>query len=417
MGIARVSAGAVLGNKRRELEQYLLRKGHVWQRDPRMPVPWSAFECVCLCWAYLDGLDDPEGWIPNIDDIELHATWTGAPGLLVEALTATRWIEKHGRRWKWHDYETWNSKAITARRNGRSGGRPKSPGGPPEKADDNPNPGPGEYPDAPPTKTNGETQGETQREPTTEPNTEPTAQPNSEPKPKQSGSGSGSEGMEKCCVSACAGARATPGTHTGRSAPPEPDPEPAPAAPSTSRKPFAGVPPDERDAFAAWLAAGLHAAAGGREDMAATTASELVARVEGDRGFLTRHARAHVPERFANLPRWADAAVRAWVEERDAARLAASQAANARRMVEVAEQDRLRAEFDASGYLDAAAWRADRKAGQLRTGPAAARRRWEFGRGAFDDEAHTPRAREGSGAIGDEPPPSTPTDRKKSRAA
>lgn len=395
MGIARVSAGAILGNKRRELEQYILRKGHVWQRDPRLPVPWSAFECVSLYWAYLDGLDDPEGWIPNLDDLELHATWTGTPGLLVEALTATRWIERHGKRWKWHDYETWNSKAITARRNGRAGGRPKGHGSQPPRGPDDTESEPGGDPDNNQAATHDETQSETQ----SRTHNKPTLHPTTEPKSKQSGSGSGSEGMEKCCVSAGAGARATPGTHTCRSAPPDPDPDPDPDSERhpasdgprrTPRPPFAGVPPDARDAFAAWLAAGLHAAAGGREDMAATVAVELVARVEGDMGFLTRYARANTPERFANLPRWADLAAKAWVEQRDAERLAASQAANARRLAEVAEQDRLRAEFETSGYTDAAAWRVDRKAGHLRTGEAAARRRWDITRGVHDVE-ETPR--------------------------
>lgn len=55
----------------------------------------------------------------------------------------------------------------------------------------------------------------------------------------------------------------------------------------------------------------------------------------------------------------------------------------------VAEQDRLRAEFAASGYTDAAAWRVDRKAGHLRTGEAAARRRWDITRGAYDVEETT----------------------------
>lgn len=196
MGIARVSAGAVLGNKRRELEQYILRQGHVWQRDPRMPVPWSAFECVTLYWAYLDGLDDPEGWIPSLEDIELHATWTGKPGLLVEALIATRWIEKHGKSWKWHDYESWNGRAITARRNGQSGGRPREPGSrrsvngvyaPPGHPSPEPNRNPTE------TQTGTQTGTETGTQAETKAGTQTETQP--KPKPKQSGSGSGSEGL------------------------------------------------------------------------------------------------------------------------------------------------------------------------------------------------------------------------------
>lgn len=51
-----------------------------------------------------------------------------------------------------------------------------------------------------------------------------------------------------------------------------------------------------------------------------------------------------------------------------------------------AEAERLRAEFEASGYVDRNAWNADRRAGQLRTGPAAAGRRWSLERKAYDVE-------------------------------
>lgn len=43
------------------------------------------------------------------------------------------------------------------------------------------------------------------------------------------------------------------------------------------------------------------------------------------------------------------------------------------------EAERIRAEFEASGYVDRNAWNADRRAGQIRTGPAAATRRFDVG--------------------------------------
>lgn len=57
--------------------------------------------------------------------------------------------------------------------------------------------------------------------------------------------------------------------------------------------------------------------------------------------------------------------------------------------VHAAEADRLKAEFAASGYLDRNAWNADRRAGQVRTGEAAARRRWSLERKAHDQDQPT----------------------------
>ncbi len=46
---------------------------------------------------------------------------------------------------------------------------------------------------------------------------------------------------------------------------------------------------------------------------------------------------------------------------------------------QAADAERIRAEFAASGYVDRNAWNADRRAGQIRTGPAAATRRFDVG--------------------------------------
>lgn len=68
--------------------------------------------------------------------------------------------------------------------------------------------------------------------------------------------------------------------------------------------------------------------------------------------------------------------------------------AQAARRAEQVERAKQQAEFDASGYRSRTAWQADRQAGNLRKGDAAARRCFTPGRGAHDAPAPSPVAEE-----------------------
>ena len=312
-------------------------------------------------WCFA-GEHRPDGVFKSADEVEVAVEWPKRQrGRLVAALIATGWLEADGvTLHDWHDEQPWianrPARVAAARANGAAGGRAKAAKAQPSATDPGTNP---------PTGTASGIVADSYRNgskvlpPTPSPSPSPSPSPTPTPSPVPTPT------------------RARP-PEPGASPPPEADPD---ADPSAADDPVEGR-ARGTDAVAALLAT----QAGAPPGFARTIATEAVERVEGDHAYLVRHLGEHPLPRGADLGAWKRRTVKAWVEERDATRLAASQRANAQRLAEVAEQDRLRAEFEASGYTDAAAWRSDRKAGQLRTGEAAARRRWVLGRGAFDDE-------------------------------
>lgn len=134
---ARIVEGLFTCRKRWALEAAIAKTGHRW----RAPAPMSAIECVgrILCW--LDDRGDPRGRFHDAtaDDVELAAGWVGKPGVLVDALVATGWIDREPAGMAWHDYGSLNRITLTDRlkkldRDRRSS--PESVGGRPRKTGD-----------------------------------------------------------------------------------------------------------------------------------------------------------------------------------------------------------------------------------------------------------------------------------------
>lgn len=176
MGTARIAEGYWLCGKRWKLEAAVAKAGHAFPTTYRERRPMTAAEHGALVLAFLDSRDDPEGHFDgrtkeNIAEVEDAAHWTGKPGVLWNALVESGWIDvPHSGRPRWHDYGSWNRLTITARVNGRSGGRPREAGSVRDRR--------GAY-------------DETRDETGTEPKTEPMTKPKGGEVTKRSGSGSG----------------------------------------------------------------------------------------------------------------------------------------------------------------------------------------------------------------------------------
>lgn len=162
MACARIYEGFLYSSKRSKLEAFIDRAGHKfpprWTRGPA-----SASDHLVALLIAMDRRGDPRGDLSDLsdDDLEIEAGWTGKRGLFAQALVECGWIDvsEDGKSRRWHDYGAFNSRAISARRNGEGGGRPRDPGSVRSKR--------GDY-DPP-----DETQDETQTKPSTEPNTKP----------------------------------------------------------------------------------------------------------------------------------------------------------------------------------------------------------------------------------------------------
>ena len=164
-------------------------------------------------------------------------------------------------------------------------------------------------------------------------------------------------------------------------------PEPGPSTPPTAAPPDEAVTP-------AGLAATLTRVLRERPDDCAKAVGELLAS-DVEPAWLRDRIATHDPANTVGVWSWKRTALAAWHEEHPRKvtngrpeKGPASPEFNPERIAERerdnAKSDALAAEFATSGYTSRLAWAADRKAGELRTGDAAARRGFEMGRGAFD---------------------------------
>lgn len=92
----------------------------------------------------------------------------------------------------------------------------------------------------------------------------------------------------------------------------------------------------------------LHECAGGTRDFARSMATEILERVENDRGFFATHLAENLPRPGAALDVWKRELVKAWVDRRDAAAQERSLRAQATRDDRAAREATAKREFDAA---------------------------------------------------------------------
>lgn len=117
MGTARIVEDYWNCGKRWDLEGYVFDRGHRWPKQPDGR-PMSAAECGANVLHWLDERSDPSGRLDDVTPamLERRARWTGKPGLLYEALVATKWIDRDAAGGtRWHDYWSLNGETIKAR--------------------------------------------------------------------------------------------------------------------------------------------------------------------------------------------------------------------------------------------------------------------------------------------------------------
>ncbi len=128
MGVARTSEGLITGRKRSRLERWLVGQGHEWKRLPRTPL--SALDCLLLLLSFLDERDDPWGRLGGLTvaEIEEESVWQGEPGLFWRGLVHSGFIDvDQDGTFAFHDYFSFNGKAIMARLRGRRQDLPRKP--------------------------------------------------------------------------------------------------------------------------------------------------------------------------------------------------------------------------------------------------------------------------------------------------
>ena len=57
-----------------------------------------------LCCIWIRSWQSASEMIGDDDDVEIAAGWDGKPGVLLEALSSTRWIDRAGDKWTVHDF-------------------------------------------------------------------------------------------------------------------------------------------------------------------------------------------------------------------------------------------------------------------------------------------------------------------------
>lgn len=85
----------------------------------------SGAECVCRILAHLDARGLPDGNMVDLDveAVEIVAGWTGAPGVLCDALIKTAWIDSTADGMFWHDYSSFNGVTLGLRANASDAGK------------------------------------------------------------------------------------------------------------------------------------------------------------------------------------------------------------------------------------------------------------------------------------------------------
>lgn len=350
MGVARLVEDYWTCGKRWDLEGFLFDRGHRWPKRPDGR-PMSAAECGGLILHWLDERSIPNGRLDGVTPAELErrARWSGKPGLLWEALVETGWIDDvGGGAFAWHDYYSLNGETIKERNKKRAqrDGLNLS----------HENPGTGRV-----DKRGGQGRGTSR--------------------------GDKREGQDP--PAECSGLSGREGSCGGGGLPSTPPPPPtAPQTPTTTRS----SPPDGQAADlpepARRLADALHAAARGLRRSCEEAAVEWLA-VHPDLADALAIVAKTPPGPFADVYAYRREMARpksreSIADEKAQIEAQKSSARQAARELDNAKAEALAAEFEASGYTSRLAWAADRKAGELRTGDAAARRGFEMGRGAFD---------------------------------
>ena len=130
MATARTSEGEVLGGKRWRLERALIDAGHVWR--PRARQPMSGLDCLLMLRAYLDTRDDPWGRFDGMDPqrVEDEAAWPGEPGVFWRAIVEQGYVDvDESGSLLYHDFSSFNGKAIKARLRAQKREVPEKPKG------------------------------------------------------------------------------------------------------------------------------------------------------------------------------------------------------------------------------------------------------------------------------------------------
>ena len=119
---ARIVEGLFTCAKRWALEAALIAAGHRWPRRPakeRLPMSGAELLGRLLCW--LDTRGDPHGrmYDAGADAIALAAHWTGDPGVFVDALVKTGWLDRDPQGLRWHGYGSLNGITLRDRQKKR----------------------------------------------------------------------------------------------------------------------------------------------------------------------------------------------------------------------------------------------------------------------------------------------------------